>query len=560
MPDLAARRPAWFRSLYWRIALGSMAVLAVLLLAQALVFLWMSGTIATTLLGQSPDRIAAEAAREVADALKKDPSLDLEKFVRDRYGSLTQPLMVVLEDGRAVRNHELPPPDGMRRWPGRLPGGAGGAGAGMPGPEGMTPERTPSGAAPQPEQAPGDAPGATRPGGSGAPAPPGTGRGSGARGSGQRPFGPRMGGGREGPPGERAPIQLDGDQVGIVFVAGRNPRTAMFLREFAPTQAVIGIILLVVGSAVASLAIFRPAHRRLRDLEHVARAIGEGNLAARAPESGGDEVAALARAFNQMAGDLEARTQAMEQSDRMRRQLLADVSHELKTPLAAIRGYAETLAMPEVRLDEETRRRYLDIVGDETVKLERIVGDLLDLARLEGGGFTLACEPVPAAQLFRRVADRHERDLLEKQVTLETSVGEGLEPIWCDPARLEQALQNLVANALRHTPEGGQITLAAERADGGVRIVVRDTGKGIPAEHLPHIFDRFYKTDASRTDPQAKSGSGLGLSIVKAIVELHGGRVSASNVPGGGAELTVTLPVTGVGSIYVPSLRETTKL
>jgi len=557
MPDLAVRRPAWFRSLYWRIALGSMAVLAVLLLAQALVFLWMSGTIATTLLGQSPDRIAAEAAREVADALKKDPSLDLEKFVRDRYGSLTQPLMVVLEDGRAVRNHELPPPDGMRRWPGRPPGGAR---AGMPGPAGMAPGPTPSDAAPQPAQAPGDSPGALRPGGSGAPAAPGTGRGSGARGSGQRPFGPRMGGGREGPPGERAPIQLDGDQVGIVFVAGRNPRTAMFLREFAPTQAVIGIILLVVGSAVASLAIFRPAHRRLRDLEHVARAIGEGNLAARAPESGGDEVAALARAFNQMAGDLEARTQAVEQSDRMRRQLLADVSHELKTPLAAIRGYAETLAMPEVRLDEQTRRRYLDIVGDETVKLERIVGDLLDLARLEGGGFTLVCEPVAAAQLFRRVADRHERDMLEKQVTLETSVAERLEPIWCDPARLEQALQNLVANALRHTPEGGQITLAAERADGGVRIVVRDTGEGIPAEHLPHIFDRFYKTDASRTDPQAKSGSGLGLSIVKAIVELHGGRVSASNVPGGGAELTVTLPLTGVGSIYVPSLRETTNL
>jgi signal transduction histidine kinase len=121
-------------------------------------------------------------------------------------------------------------------------------------------------------------------------------------------------------------------------------------------------------------------------------------------------------------------------------------------------------------------------------------------------------------------------------------VAEGLEPVWCDPARLEQALQNLVANALRHTPEGGQITLAAERAGAGVRIVVRDTGSGIPAEHLPHIFDRFYKTDASRTDPQDKSGSGLGLSIVKAIVELHGGRVSASNVPDGGAELAVTLP------------------
>ena len=364
----------WFRSLYWRIALGSIAVLAALLLVQAVVFLWMSGTIATTLLGQSPDRIAAEAAKDVAEALKKDPAVDIEKFVRDRYGSLTQPLMVVLEDGRAVRNHELPPPDGMRRWPGRPPGmGARGGvdGGGTP-PDGVLPGGAAPGTAPPGSAAPDGA----RPGG--------------GRAGAMRPFGPRMGGGREGgPPGERAPIEIGGEQVGIVFVAGRNPRTAMFLREFAPTQAVIGVILLVLGSAVASLAIFRPAHRRLRDLEAVAQAIGEGNLSARAPETGGDEVTALARAFNQMAGDLEARTQAVELSDRTRRQLLADVSHELKTPLAAIRGYAETLAMPEVSLDEQTRRRYLDIVGDETVKLERIVGDLLDLARLESGGLTL---------------------------------------------------------------------------------------------------------------------------------------------------------------------------
>jgi two-component system sensor histidine kinase ResE len=243
-----------------------------------------------------------------------------------------------------------------------------------------------------------------------------------------------------------------------------------------------------------------------------------------------------------MAGDLEARTRAMELSDRTRRQLLADVSHELKTPLAAIRGYAETLAMPEVRLDEGTRRRYLEIVGDETVKLERIVGDLLDLARLESGGLTLTCGAVQVSQLFRRVADRHERDMLEKQVTLETSAAPDVEEIWCDPARLEQALQNLVANALRHTPEGGQITLVAERAGEGVCLIVRDTGPGVPEEHLPRIFDRFYKTDASRTDPYWKSGSGLGLSIVKAIVERHGGTVSAANIPAGGAEFTITLP------------------
>jgi two-component system sensor histidine kinase BaeS len=351
-----------------------------------------------------------------------------------------------------------------------------------------------------------------------------------------------MGPGRDGPPGERAPIEIGGDQVGVVFVAGRNPRTATFLREFAPSQAVIGIILLVVGSAVASLAIFRPAHRRLRALESVAKAIGEGDLSARAPEAGGDEVSALARAFNRMAGDLEARTRAIELSDRTRRQLLADVSHELKTPLAAIRGYAETLSMPEVRLDENTRRRYLDIVGDETLKLERIVGDLLDLARIEGGGLTLTCSEVPVSQLFQRVADRHEREMIEKSITLETRGAEDMPAVWCDAARLEQALQNLVANALRHTPEGGQITLAAAGSGGGVSLTVRDTGSGVREDHLLHIFDRFYKGDASRTDPYSKSGSGLGLSIVKAIVERHGGTVAAANNPGGGAEFTIALP------------------
>ena len=307
----------------------------------------------------------------------------------------------------------------------------------------------------------------------GAAAPPGSGQGPTARERsvrrawrgrpGDAARGPRMGmgGGREGPPGERAPIEVGGSQVGFVLVAGRGPRTAMFLQEFAPTQAVIGIVLLIAGSVVASLAIFRPARRRLLNLERVAEAIGNGDLSARAADSGGDEVSALAHAFNRMAGDLEARTSAMEASDRTRRQLLADVSHELKTPLAAIRGYVETLAMPELRLDDDTRRRYLDIVGEETTQLEQIVGDLLDLARLEGGGLTLAPEAVPVEKLFQRVNDRHERELIENQITLDTTVAPDAAEVWADPARIEQALQNLVANAVRHTPEGGRIVLEA---------------------------------------------------------------------------------------------------
>src|SRR6185295_7039882 len=209
------------------------------------------------------------------------------------------------------------------------------------------------------------------------------------------------------------------------------------------------------------------------------------------------------------------------ESDRMRRQLLADVSHELMTPLSGIRGYVETLEMPELNLDMATRRRYLAVIEEETHKLEAIIGDLLDLARLEGGGDTLEREPVLVDDLFRRVSDRHQPQLRERGVALAVTTAPGTPLIYGDPDRLEQALQNVAANAIRHTPDGGRVTLSAEPDGDRVRITIADTGPGIPPEHLPHVFDRFYKADASRAGTRVPSGSGLGLSIVRAIVVRH---------------------------------------
>jgi two-component system sensor histidine kinase VicK len=210
--------------------------------------------------------------------------------------------------------------------------------------------------------------------------------------------------------------------------------------------------------------------------------------------------------------------------------------------LAAIRGYVETLSMPEVSLDDDTRARYLTVVGEETDRLEHIVGDLLDMARLEGGGATLAIGDVPVGQLFERLRHRHEQVLDQRSITLETSEASPGLIVRGDPKRLEQAVQNLVANATRHTPAGGRIVVSAIEKDEGVVLAVEDTGPGIPPEHLPRVFDRFYKVDVSRTGTALPSGSGLGLSIVRAIVERHGGTIAAGHASNGGARFEIWLP------------------
>jgi signal transduction histidine kinase len=294
-------------------------------------------------------------------------------------------------------------------------------------------------------------------------------------------------------------------------------------------MGVVGGGVLVVGMALIAFVIFGPVRKRLRHVQDAAERLGGGDLAARAPADGGDEVAAVARSFNRMAEELTARAAALDASDKARRQLLADVSHELMTPLTAMRGYVETLSMPELRIDSETGRRYLSIVTEETHRLERIIGDLLELARLEGGGGALRHEPVDIRSVFERVAARHERETAERGIGLLRNVADGTPSLVGDPDRLEQALQNLAANALRHTDRGGTITLEAAPAAGGVQLRVRDTGPGIADAHLPLIFDRFYKVDAAR---KQSGGSGLGLSIVKAIVERHGGTITAYNQSG----------------------------
>ena len=474
-------RPVWYRSLYWRIGLGFVAFLAVLLVAQALLFVWLTGRTAGAFPASSGARLAELIAGDLSDQLEADPAVDLATHIAQEYMRVVQPFVIVMVDGRVFSNRPTPPAALVRNTTARLAMLKGG-----------------------PEPRPG------RP---------------------RRVIRVR--------PNARADalIVVDDELAGLVAVPPGRPAPMAALRQFGPTLALSGFGLLVLGAGAAALLIFRPVRRRLREVEEAAARIGAGDVTARAPDTGRDEVAALAHAFNQMAADLQGRAAALSASDQARRQLLADVSHELMTPLTAMRGYLETLAMAELRLDPPTRERYLRIVDEETRRLERIIGDLLDLARLEGGGSQLRREYVDTAALFERVAERHDRELSERRVTLEQRIDPAAARLTGDPDRLEQALQNLAANALRHTPEGGTVTLSAARAGHAVTITVRDTGPGIPREHLPLIFDRFYKADAAR----ATIGSGLGLSIVKAIVERHGGTITVRN--DGGAVFEIVLPV-----------------
>jgi signal transduction histidine kinase len=520
-------RPIWFRSLYWRIALGFVAMLAALLLVQGMLFLWLTGRFALSAASRTPQQLADQVARELSEALAENPSLDLQAFVTGKYGDVTQGFAVLMRDGRRAINRPgvLPPGFGerLRRLPPLDPGGSD-RGERFGDRERFGERMGPS--AQGPDRGPGAPSSAEREGG-----PPDVGR-------------RRQGGGRGGPggPAHLSPIVVNGTQIGLVATPNGPPPIEVLLRELGPTLTWTGLGLLTAGSMMVALLIFRPARKRLRSLEEAARAVGEGRTEVRADDSGGDEVSALAHTFNHMAGELEARTAALSASDKARRQLLADVSHELMTPLTAIRGYTQTLAMPGLAMDEATRGRYFDIVDRETYKLEAIIGDLLDLAKLEGGGSTLTLEEVAVDDLFERIAERHDPILSARNIELVRSVvPEDLE-VEGDLQRLEQALQNVASNAVRHTPDGGRLELRAEAAGDKVRITVRDTGPGIPQEHLPHVFDRFYKADAARTTTGAASGSGLGLSIVRAIVERHGGTVTAGNAPGGGAVFEFLLP------------------
>jgi signal transduction histidine kinase len=280
---------------------------------------------------------------------------------------------------------------------------------------------------------------------------------------------------------------------------------------------------------------------RIVNLGRAADELARGRLSARVTVSGNDEMASLARTFNDMAARLEATAEQQQELDMLRRNLIAWAGHDLRTPLASIRAIVEALADGVVD-DPETVDRYLSTARREIRSLSRLIDDLFELAQIEAGGLRLELAPNSISDLISDTMESFSELAARQRVTLEGSAEPGVDPVKVDAQQIGRVLSNLVGNALRHTPAGGTVRIQARRAAAGVQVEVHDTGEGIDAQDLPHIFERFYRGDKSRT--RATGGAGLGLAIAKGIVEAHGGEIRVESAPGQGTTLVFQLPAT----------------
>ncbi|MCS7221670.1 MAG: ATP-binding protein [Anaerolineae bacterium] len=345
-------------------------------------------------------------------------------------------------------------------------------------------------------------------------------------------------GGRLTPVEQRfaTPIEVDGQTVGYVFAAMPSrmvvlsPPAMSFLESLRRAIWQAGLIAGALSIALG-LILSRALAAPLAHLTAAVRGVAAGDLSQRVPEQGPEEVAELGRAFNQM-------TEALARAEELRRNLVADVAHELRTPLTVIQGNLRAILDGVYPLEASE----IATIYDETRLLSRLVDDLRELAQAEAGQLPLERRPVDMGELIQTAITGFGPVASEHQVTLTAEVAPDLPMVHVDPDRISQVLRNLLSNALRHTPSGGQVTVMAQAGpEGFITLRVQDTGSGIALEDLPHVFERFWRADRSRA--RRTGGTGLGLAIARHLVEIHGGKIGVESRPGQGATFWFTLPV-----------------
>jgi signal transduction histidine kinase len=304
----------------------------------------------------------------------------------------------------------------------------------------------------------------------------------------------------------------------------------------------LAIVLLVFAGGMAMVLgyfLSNTVTERIHLLKGAAERLAQGDLQTRVPVQGRDEVAALANAFNQMAEQLQAADQKQRELETMRRDLIAWVSHDLQTPLTSMRAILEALADGVVE-EPETVKRYLHTAQRDVRSLSALIDDLFQMAQLDAGGFPLHREEASLGDLVSDTLESFTELAKQQEITLEGAVDSDVDPVTMDTQSIGRVLNNLVGNALRHTPNRGRVSVWARRTTRGVEVTVSDTGEGIRAEDMPHIFERFYRGEKSRS--RAMGGAGLGLAIARGIVRAHGGDILVESETGKGAQFTFHIP------------------
>lgn len=332
--------------------------------------------------------------------------------------------------------------------------------------------------------------------------------------------------------------------AGRGMMAGRGSMGQVMFEDFrsAVTEAlglsmIAAFLAAVVISAFVSRQVVAPIKSMLQASKSIAQGHYDQRIKIRGDGSGAesDELGQLAHSFNQMASNLQ-------ETETRRRQLIGDVAHELRTPLTVIQGSLEGLIDGKLPLDPD----HLQQIYQEAERLTRLVDDLQELSRVEAGAYTLERKPVSVEMLVTALKTRLGRQFEEKGVALSVELPPDLPLVIADEDRIGQVLLNLAGNALQYTPTAGQVQVTASRHRGEVWIAIKDTGIGIPREHLPYVFDRFYRVDKSRS--RAGGGSGIGLTVARHLVEAHGGRIWVESPGlGQGSTFTFTLPVASSG-------------
>jgi signal transduction histidine kinase len=337
----------------------------------------------------------------------------------------------------------------------------------------------------------------------------------------------------------------------LYLVLGRAdaaPGAAQLRNAFALREGASFIVLAAALSVALSLALLRLLTRRLGVLE--ATMARFGRLRATDQSSSerptrGDEVDRLEALFRDLAARIEAQLEQLEEADRSRREMLANLSHDLRTPLTTLLAHLETLQIEGVGLPEQERREFVDVAMKQGRRIAGLIEQLLEAAKLDAGQVIIKPERLPVGELLQDIVQKFALLASDRSITISLEVGDPTPYVYADIALIERVLDNLIENALRHTPVGGRITVSAVPQGERVRVAVEDSGPGMTEEAANRIFDRFYRGDAGRSTTGGQAG--LGLAIVKSILHLHDSTIEVISRPGHGSRFQFDLPATFPG-------------